>query len=200
MLPPTALELLNWKKDNEKKTKTKKPFEFRVREGSPMGGGVVCDGKDWWKRCVLSLDMSGSKGDQGGRGPQWNFWPPVAPKKVKDKTGTYQNYITYSVVQRESISCVPPNESVATPVAPKNENPRTATDTVGAILYLNRELRHDLDPWPWDLTWHRMSHVCHGVFSYQIWTLCNLLFIELQAIFVWALRGVVKIDLLPFKW
>ena len=53
----------------------------------------------------------------------------MAPKKVQDKTGTYQNYITYSVVQRESISCVPPDESVATPVAPKNENLRNATES-----------------------------------------------------------------------
>ena len=39
--------------------------------------------------------------------------------------------ITYPVVQHESISCVPPDESVATPVPPpkKNENSRTATNT-----------------------------------------------------------------------
>jgi len=28
---------------------------------------------------------------------------------------------------------VPPDESVATPVAPKNENPRTATETMEAV-------------------------------------------------------------------
>ena len=37
--------------------------------------------------------------------------------------------ITYPVVQHASISCVPPpDESVATPVAPQNENSRTATE------------------------------------------------------------------------
>jgi len=52
---------------------------------------------------------------------------PCGPQKVQDKAATCQNYITCPVVQCESISCVPPDESVATPVAPKNENPRTAT-------------------------------------------------------------------------
>jgi len=45
--------------------------------------------------------------------------------------------ITYPVVQHESISCVPPppDESVATPVAPQNENSRTAT---GSTLHYTR--------------------------------------------------------------
>ena len=60
---------------------------------------------------------------RGARGP-WHpvkflapLWP--LPQNVQDKAATCQNYIAYPVVQRESISCVPPDESVATPVAPK---------------------------------------------------------------------------------
>jgi len=33
------------------------------------------------------------------------------------------HYITYPVVQHESIICVPPDESVAIPEFPQNENP-----------------------------------------------------------------------------
>ena len=65
----------------------------------------------------------GSNGGQEGPSPPVKFMPHVAPIKVQDKAATCQNYITYPVVQRESISCVPPDESVATPVAPRMKTP-----------------------------------------------------------------------------
>jgi len=54
--------------------------------------------------------------------------PPCRPpKKVQDKAATCQNYITYPVVPRESISFVPPRWKCRHPSAAQNENPRTAT-------------------------------------------------------------------------
>ena len=55
---------------------------------------------------------------QGDAAPSKISAPLYAPPK-KFKIRPPLSKITYLIVQRESISCVPPDESVATPVAPK---------------------------------------------------------------------------------
>jgi len=46
------------------------------------------------------------RGCQGAAAPS-EIFGPLWPQKVQDKAVTCQNYITYPVVQRKSISCVP---------------------------------------------------------------------------------------------
>jgi len=102
----------------------------------------------------INLESTQSQGRfQGGReaaapseisGPLW-------PQKVQDKAATCQNCVyVYLVIQRESISYVPSDESVATPVAPKMKTPepplhKVQTSTKEYVLLRNDILVHNTE-------------------------------------------------------
>ena len=76
---------------------------------------TACDQRLAERQPSLPHVRGGSKRD---RGRPYEISTPCGTQKVQDKAATCQNYVTYPVVHRETISCVPPKMKTPEPPLP----------------------------------------------------------------------------------